>query len=318
MEYTNTAERPIPTPTKMMRHSSQEQHKNELHQAQKQRTQYYQQQIPQYQQQPQHLQKNQKQDSNQYQAQEINQYRQQQDQFQQQQQQFQQFQSQQHQFQQQNQIQQHLQHQQFQQLHQQQYQMLPNQQQQQQLRSSSSRKDVDQQNFNMELPRKVPQSNKPIVKTVEKVSYPNISNAHYQVRIYSSTRFTTNDLFIINPFFFIQKADINEVHPKTPTVTVQMNPGQKQQETPSASSMQNLLGSPFWEANMQPGVINPTMNNSKIPADIVSTSMMSTDLNFFHQDNISAILGSEITDPGGSFELRKRLYGGIEIIRLKN
>lgn len=113
----------------------------------------------------------------------------------------------------------------------------------------------------------------------------------------------------------IQKTPMSENQLRTPSASMQMKPVQ-QQETPSGSSMINLLASPVWEANIPPGLIKPNVEDPRVMGDITSTSMMSTDLNFY-QDNISAILGSEITEPGGSFELKKRLYAGMVEIFLK-
>lgn len=107
----------------------------------------------------------------------------------------------------------------------------------------------------------------------------------------------------------IKKPTMIEIQQNTPASAMQIkSAAQRQQETPSASSMQNLLASPLWEVTMPPE-LKQSINDPRMNPEIASTSMMSTDMNFF-QDNISAILGSEITEPGGSFELKKRLYAG--------
>ena len=67
--------------------------------------------------------------------------------------------------------------------------------------------------------------------------------------------------------------------------------------------------------------ISPDMmsaNRTEHVINIPASSMMSTtvnpaDLNLY-PDNISAILGSDITDNGGSFELARRFHGGLLFI----
>ena len=81
---------------------------------------------------------------------------------------------------------------------------------------------------------------------------------------------------------------------------------------PRGTMMAMEAGQDDSSMEFEPGSINvtpikPSKGNIIPPTSMMSTTMMDPTM---WGDTVSDILGSEITEPGGSFELAKRIHAG--------
>uniref|UniRef100_A0ABD2XP70 Uncharacterized protein n=1 Tax=Trichogramma kaykai TaxID=54128 RepID=A0ABD2XP70_9HYME len=186
--------------------------------------------------------------------------------------------------------------------------MQQHQQQQQQQQYQTD----DQNVFDPRDLSKLPQSNAPRIKSVQNV---NFVLAQQEVPINSQHMQQQ------------QQQQQHNQHQQQQKQQLQQQQPQRRQETPMMSSMHessrnNGSAMPSMQesshnidsaASNYPMQMPQNLNVTPVsgmnvdPAGMMSTSMLSSEMNI-SVDNISAILGSEITEPGGSAELARRLY----------
>ncbi|XP_014222261.1 putative uncharacterized protein DDB_G0294196 [Trichogramma pretiosum] len=174
----------------------------------------------------------------------------------------------------------------------------------------------DQNVFDPRDLSKLPQSNAPRIKSVQNVNFVvKTPKNHYSL--------AQQEVPVNSQHMQQQQQQQHNQHQQQQKQQLQ----QRRQETPMMSSMHESSrnnGSAMPSMQESSHNIDSTASNYPMqmpqnlnvtpvsgmnvdPAGMMSTSMLSSEMNI-SVDNISAILGSEITEPGGSAELARRLY----------
>ncbi|OXU23547.1 hypothetical protein TSAR_005432 [Trichomalopsis sarcophagae] len=173
---------------------------------------------------------------------------------------------------------------------------IPEQHQQQQIHSNSPQdhRNPEQSNFRQDL-LKLPQGNKPYIKSCERVNYQNV--------LLQGQRETAKPLG--------QAVPMPPIENPSSSASVIASMDQHQQQPNQPQMFRSVSMEIIQESMVNESPINSMNNMLNMESQSLISGLM--EMHADANSDISMILGSEITEPGGSVELAKRFYDDLDV-----